>query len=228
MVHLFTSIGAVLGLSTLSAIHRQHFVLAFWLMMGAVIVDAVDGLLARKAMTKVAAPRIDGALLDNIIDYVNFVMAPAFFMVESNLLPENWRFVVASIVVLVSAYQFTQIDAKTTDHFFKGFPSYWNIAIFYLFICDTTPRTNVAILLILAVLVFVPIKYVYPSRLEYLSPNPWIRRLMMAASIVWGVSTAGLLWLYPDTSPVLMTLSVSYIALYGLISVYKTLSYEFK
>jgi phosphatidylcholine synthase len=223
LVHLFTASGAVLGLITLVAIHQQHYLLAFWLMGGAIIVDSLDGVLARRAMTKVAAPKIDGDLLDNLLDYVNYVMTPAFFLLVSGLLPASWvRYVGASLIVLVSAYQFTQPDAKTKDHFFKGFPSYWNIVVFYLFFWQTSPWANLIIVLILSILVFVPIKYVYPSRLDYLTDNIWLRRAMLLATIFWGVATAALLWIYPDTNRLLVSLSIGYAAFYVLISLYRT------
>lgn len=222
LVHLFTASGAVLGLFTLSAIHDGQFLLAFWLMGIAIIIDSVDGVLARRAMTKVAAPKIDGALLDNLLDYVNYVMAPAFFLLESDLLPVNWGGIGAGLVVLVSAYQFTQPDAKTKDHFFKGFPSYWNIVVFYLFFWQTSPWVNLVIVLTLSVLVFVPIKYVYPSRLDYLTSSAWLRRAMLVATLLWGVATAALLWLYPRTNQLLVILSIGYAVFYVLISLYRT------
>jgi phosphatidylcholine synthase len=191
-------------------------------MGAAMIVDSVDGILARRAQTKVAAPRVDGALLDNIIDYVNYVMAPAFFLFVSGLLPPIWSFVGVSTIVLASAYQFTQPEAKTDDHFFKGFPSYWNIIVFYLFFWQTPPWVNLVIVLALVVLVFVPIKYVYPSRLDYLTHNRWLRRAMLIATLLWGVATAALLWIYPQTNFVLVALSILYIILYISISVYRT------
>ncbi len=124
LVHLFTASGAVFGLFALNAIHHEQYLLAFWLMSGALFVDSVDGVLARRAMTKVVAPRVDGALLDNLLDYVNYAMVPAFLLLESDfLLPAGWNYVGSSLIVLVSAYQFTQPEAKTDDHFFQGFPS---------------------------------------------------------------------------------------------------------
>ncbi len=222
LVHLFTATGAVFGLLTFAAIHQGEFIQAFWFMSAAVIIDAVDGALARRAQTKVAAPKIDGALLDNIIDYVNYVMAPAFFLLVGGLLPDSWAAFGASIVVLVSAYQFTQPDAKTNDHFFKGFPSYWNIIVFYLFLWQTSPWINLIIVLTLAVLVFVPIKYIYPSRLDYLTNQVWLRQMMLAATLLWGVVTAALLLTYPEANPLLVTLSIAYVIGYALISLYRT------
>ncbi len=222
LVHLFTASGAVLGLLTFAAIHQGNFIWAFWLMSAAILVDAVDGALARRAQTKVAAPKIDGALLDNIIDYVNYVMAPAFFLLVGGLLPPRWAILGTSIIVLASAYQFTQPDAKTRDHFFKGFPSYWNIVVFYLFLWQTSPWVNFVIVVTLSILVFVPIKYVYPSRLEYLTSRLWLRQMMLGATILWAVVTIALLIIYPETSVILVGLSIAYLVGYILLSLYRT------
>ncbi len=222
LVHLFTASGAVIGLFTYFAIHHGEFIAAFWLMGAAILIDGIDGMFARWARTKEAAAKIDGELLDNIIDYSNYVMAPAFFLLVGGLLPEGWNYLGASLVVLASAYQFSQPDAKTEDHFFKGFPSYWNIVVFYIFFWQTSPRTNMIIVLVLVVLVFVPIKYVYPSRLDYLTRNVWLQWAMLIGTILWGVATAALLWLYPGTNRFLVVLSIAYIILYLLMSLYRT------
>lgn len=222
LVHLFTAFGAVFGLLTFWAIHQGLFLGAFWLMSAALFIDSVDGILARRANTKVAAPKIDGALLDNIVDYINYVMAPAFFLSVSQLLPAGWEIIGASVIVLASAYQFTQPEAKTKDHFFKGFPSYWNIVVFYLFFWQTSPWTNLVIVFTLSILVFVPIKYVYPSRLDYLTRNQWLQQAMLAATVLWGVATAALLFVYPETNRLLVGLSIGYAIFYVLISLYRT------
>lgn len=222
LVHLFTASGAVFGLIALWSIHEGRLIQAFWLMAVTLLIDSVDGMLARRARTTVAAPKIDGELLDNMIDYFTYVLVPAFFLLTTDLLPPGWAFIGTSLIVLASAYQFTQPEAKTHDHFFKGFPSYWNIVVFYLFFWQMSPRTNLIIVLILSLLVFVPIKYVYPSRLEYLTRNPWLRGAMLAATVLWGVATGALLWIYPDTNRLLVILSIGYAVFYVLISVYRT------
>lgn len=121
-----------------------------------------------------------------------------------------------------SAYQFTQVDAKTQDHFFKGFPSYWNIVIFYLYFWQLNAWANLATLMVLAVLSFVPIKYIYPSRLDYLTYNPSLRLMMLIATLVFGLATAGLIWLYPLSSLTLNCISMCYMTSYILISLYRT------
>ncbi len=221
-VHAFTASGAYFGLLALLAIHQNKILLAFWFMVATILIDAVDGMLARFIKIKVAVPQIDGALLDNIVDFFTYTMIPAFFLLAVPIVPDAWCFICVIVITLSSGYQFTQVDAKTTDHFFKGFPSYWNIAVFYLFFWQMNPWINLVIIASLAVLSFVPIKYVYPSRLDYLTHSKSLRLAMLIATLVWGFATVGLLWVYPKTNPVLVFLSLGYLFLYVLISLYRT------
>jgi len=221
-IHAFTASGAFLGLLALLAIYEHHYLTAFWLMIVTIFIDAIDGMLARMVKIKEVIPEIDGALLDNIVDFLNYTIVPAFFLLVTDLLPAQWRLLCVMAITFSSAYQFSQVDAKTNDHFFKGFPSYWNIAVFYLFFWEMKPWTNMSILLVLSVLSFVPIKYVYPSRLEYLSHYVGLRFSMLLATILWGLTVAGLLWIYPNTNHTLVMASMAYIVLYVGISLYRT------
>lgn len=222
MIHMFTASGACFGLLALYAIHQQHLLEALWLMCAAIVIDSVDGMFARMVNIKQAVPEIDGALLDNIVDFFNYTVVPAFFLLATDLLPPDWRVLSVMTIIFSSAYQFTQVDAKTSDHFFKGFPSYWNIAVFYLFFWQLNAWANMTILLALAVLSFVPIKYVYPSRLDYLSDSKWLRVGMALITVLWGLATSGLLWLYPATNHFLVAISVGYLLMYFGISLYRT------
>ncbi|HLB42773.1 MAG TPA: CDP-alcohol phosphatidyltransferase family protein [Gammaproteobacteria bacterium] len=221
-IHAFTASGACVGLLSLFAIYQQNLLLALWLMGCAIFIDAVDGMFARMIQIKHVIPEINGALLDNIVDFVNYTIVPCFFLLVTNFLPESWRILCVMVITFSSAYQFTQVDAKTTDHFFKGFPSYWNIVVFYLFFWQMNRTTNMAILLFLAVLSFVPIKYVYPSRLDYLTNNKYLRLGMVMLTILWGLATSGLLWLYPKSNHFLVAISVGYLLVYIGISLYRT------
>ncbi|MBA3661476.1 MAG: CDP-alcohol phosphatidyltransferase family protein [Gammaproteobacteria bacterium] len=222
LIHCFTASGACIGLLALLAIYQHNWLLALWLMWASIFIDAVDGMFARRVRIKEAVPQIDGALLDNIVDFFTYTLVPCFFLLVTDLLPEYCRIFCVMIVTFSSAYQFTQVDAKTTDHFFKGFPSYWNIVVFYLFFWQMTPLTNMFIVLLLAVLSFVPIKYVYPSRLDYLTNNKYLRLCMIVLTVIWGVATCGLLWLYPKSNHFLVAISVGYLVLYLAISLYRT------
>jgi len=222
LIHTFTASGAFLGILSLYAAYQHTYLTVFWLMLAAILIDAVDGMLARMIKIKVAVPQINGEVLDNIVDFLNYTIVPSFFLLVTGLLPPEWRILCVMAITFSSAYQFSQVDAKTQDHFFKGFPSYWNIAVFYLFFWQFSPLTNVVILFTLAILSFVPIKYVYPSRLEYLTRNTNLRLAMLLATILWGASVAGLLWIYPLSSPTLVWMSLGYLILYVAISLYRT------
>lgn len=223
LVHLLTASTAIIGLLTLYAIYHHDFIQALWWMSAAIVIDAVDGTFARFVNVKKFIPQIDGALLDNIADYLNYVITPCFFLlINDTMLPASWKLIVISAITLASAYQFTQADAKTPDHFFKGFPCYWNIIVMYLFLFQTDAVVNTATLLILTILVFVPIKYVYPSRLDYLTELPWLRKTMLFSSILYGLVSGFLLWLHPQKPLLLVTYSFAYILFYIGFSIFRT------
>lgn len=220
-VHLVTASGAVFGLFALHAIHEERWLIAFWLMGAAVLVDGIDGTLARRFKTKTLASRVDGAMLDNIVDFLNYVIVPGFFLIEAELLPPAVRLPLAGLIALCSAYQFSQVDAKTDDHFFKGFPSYWNIVVFYLFLWQLQPLYNAIILAVLCVLVFVPIKYIYPSRMEYLSEKQILRSGMLGLTLLWGVGSSWLLFHYPRPQHQVTIFLIAYMILYIGASIYR-------
>lgn len=215
-VHLFTASGAVFGLLAIIAITREQWMQAFIWMAAAVLIDALDGALARRFRVKQVLPNFDGGLLDNIVDYQNYVIVPAYFFYAAGLLPEAFAVVGAALTVLVSAYQFCQEDAKTDDHYFKGFPSYWNVAVFYLFILGLNPWLNLGLIVFLSILVFVPIKYVYPSRT---AAN---QRLTLFLAMIWTLSCIAIMIQYPTPHPALIGLSLLYIAYYVGLSLYHT------
>ncbi len=222
-VHIFTTTAACMGVMTLIQIYQHQYVQALYYMLCAVVVDALDGTLARRAHVKSVLPKVDGALLDNMVDYLNYVITPCFFLyVKPGMLPEMVMLGIIMAIVITSAYQFCQVDAKTPDHFFKGFPCYWNIVLFYMFIFETSAMTNAIILSCLCVLIFVPIKYVYPSRLDYLFESTQLKLCMHLFSSIYGLSTLYILWIYPVSHPMALLLSLSYVILYLTLSIYRT------
>ncbi|MDP3559167.1 MAG: phosphatidylcholine synthase [Legionellaceae bacterium] len=222
-VHVFTASAAFVGIMSLYKIHQQDYVQALWWMAAAVFIDAIDGTFARLVGVQKVLPQIDGALLDNMVDYLNYVITPCFFLLLKSdmLLPQAQWWVILAIS-LSSAYQFTQADAKTSDHFFKGFPCYWNIVVFYLFLFQTNPWLNTILLFVLSVLIFVPIKYVYPSRLDYLTNSKKLKFLMHTCSVLYGVSSLLLLATYPNTQTLYLGISFGYIVLYCTLSLSRT------
>ncbi len=224
LVHIFSASAAFIGVLTLVKIQQHEFLYALVLMGITIGIDAVDGSLARLARVKSVLPSIDGALLDNIVDFLNYVITPCFFLlIKPDMLPSEYSVWIIIAITLASTYQFCQEEAKTPDHFFKGFPCYWNFAVFYMFIFNISMMTNALILLVLCALIFVPIKYVYPSRINYLTTSKHLKMLMHGCSILYGVSSAFILWNYPKIKPMWLIISLGYIMMYSGLSLYRTI-----
>jgi phosphatidylcholine synthase len=214
-VHLYTASGAVLALLALDAVGRDAYAAAFWWMTVAFLIDCTDGTLARRARVKEILPQFDGSKLDDIVDYLNYVLVPIALACRAQLLPGGAAgLLVAALPLLASGYGFCESEAKTTDHFFTGFPSYWNVVVLYLFVFRWNPWTNAAVLAGLGAMVFVPIRYLYPSR------TATARTITYAGGALWGVSVGWLLLQFPAASPRLAAFSLLYPAYYIALSLW--------
>jgi phosphatidylcholine synthase len=178
----------------------------------ATAIDSADGVLARAARVKDRLPTFNGARLDDIVDYLTFVFAPAYLVYHARLAPESVALVVVTAMLLSSAYGFSQEAAKTSDYYFTGFPSYWNIVVFYLMVLAAPPVVNAAVLIGLAVLVFVPIAYVYPSR------TPTLRTPTVGLGMTWAVLVLVMIWQYPAVSRPVFYVSLVFPVYYVLLS----------
>ena len=195
LAHLYTALGLVLAAAMAVCIYRggaEAFRWAFFCMLAACLVDATDGSLARRLKVKEVLPNFDGAKLDDLIDFLTFTSLPLALIWRAGLmLPgTEWLLVVA---LLSSAYGFCQIPAKTSDGYFVGFPSYWNIVAFYLYVLEFPGWLAAAVVLSLSVLTFVPSYYLYPSRGAVLS------RTTNFLGGVWVVLLVWILWELPAT-----------------------------
>ncbi|MBM2802769.1 MAG: CDP-diacylglycerol-choline O-phosphatidyltransferase [Deltaproteobacteria bacterium] len=213
-VHLYTALGAVVGFITILAIDRAAIRETFFLMALAVIIDATDGTFARAARVKDRIPWFDGELLDEIVDYFNYVIVPCFFMLRANLLPGQDALWLAALPLLASAYGFCQRDAKTADYFFLGFPSYWNIVAFYLYTLKTPLWVNAFAIIALSILIFVPIKYIYPSR------SPRFRLQTNVLGLLWGAIIIYAIYRLPEPPRALLLASLLYPAYYTALSLW--------
>ena len=213
-VHLYTALGAVVALEAIASTVRGDVRGAFLWMAAALVIDSSDGTLARAARVKEVVPTYDGSKLDDIVDYLNYVFVPIFFAVETDLLPPRYAGLVAALPLLASAYGFCQSAAKTADFFFTGFPSYWNITVFYMYVLDGPPTANAVVLAALSLLVFVPIGYLYPSR------QPFLRPLTITLGTAWAVVTIVAVLRLPERSPALLYGSLAYPIYYFVLSFY--------
>ena len=216
-VHLYTASGSVLALLIVLAAFDGDAITALWIGLAALVVDGTDGMLARTARVKETIPWFDGARLDDIVDYLTYVFAPVVLLWTTGALPDGapgW--VLAALPLLASSYQFCRVDAKTDDNTFLGFPSYWNVVAFYAIVLDLSPAVVATVLVVCSVLVFVPVRYLYPSRTKAL------RGLSLALTAVWLAAYAVLLLQVPDPHPIVVALSLAYLGYYVGVSLWLT------
>jgi len=204
-VHLLTAVGSILAFWSLMLIVQGEVRGSFIVLALAAVIDSVDGTLSRRADVTKYAPSIDGALMDNIIDYLTWVFLPVFW--AYTFLEVN--FMIGSLVLIASLLGFSNTQAKTEDNYFKGFPSYWNFVILYLYVLGAGSWVSSSVMLVLAILVLVPFKFVYPSRTK-----KWQKATLILA-FPFGVMIAYMLFHLQET-PLALTVASFYFPVYYL------------
>lgn len=210
LVHAMTASGAVVGVLALLAAAAADFRMAALWMLLALVIDGFDGTLARRFEVKRYAAVLDGRRLDDIIDYLNYVVVPVCFLIWSGQLE---HLSVAAAVLLAGAYGFARVEAKTRDNFFLGFPSYFNVAAIYLWLFGVNAASTSSWLLALALAVFVPLRYVSIGSLVRFG------RSSRLGALAWALlMTLVLLAPAPAERFFLLELSLLYPAWYLLLS----------
>jgi len=209
-VHLLTASGVVFGFWSLLMILEGEAAYSLWLLALAAAIDSIDGTLARKANVTLHTPHIDGALLDNLVDYITWVFLPVIW----GYVFLNIPFIVCSIVVLASLFGFSHTQSKTEDNFFRGFPSYWNLLILYLYVFDTEAWLSSLILVLFALLVLAPVKLIYPSRTTVL------KKTTLVLSIPFSIMIIAMLALLDETPLWISSGSLYYPLYYTVLSFY--------
>ena len=212
LVHLYTASGFVLAFLAARAAIEHDFRTAFFYLSAQVFVDATDGVLARAARVSERLPWFSGSKLDDLVDYLTYVFVPALIVWRALLVIDPWTRIVPAAMLLSSGYGFSNASAKTSDHFFTGFPSYWNIVVLYLLLLQLPPDMNAVILLGFAAMVFVPIRYIYPSRTTI------VPRTTNALGAVWAAAMLFILWQYPQVSRTLVLVSLAFPVYYFALS----------
>ncbi len=208
LVHVLTASCVLLAFWAMMLIFNGRYGAALQVLGLAGIIDAIDGTLARRLDVKQRIPWIDGALLDNIADYLTWVFVPLFWAYVAVGVPA----VVAGFCLMASVFGFSHVKAKTDDNFFRGFPSYWNFLMLYFFVFDAGSGLATAILLVCGVLVLAPIKLLYPSRTSVFF------RLTLMMSVPYTVLLVIMLWLLQDTPQWLSVISLYYPVYYVVAS----------
>ncbi len=188
LVHIFTALGVVFGFLALLATVDGKIPEAFLWLAAALFVDGVDGTLARAVNVNQNTPEIDGAILDNIIDYLNYVVVPVFIFYSLGMAPEPYLLLSCVAILLVSCFTFTNTNIKTDDFYFSGFPAIWNIVVLYFYILEFSEFTNFIFVILFCVLTFIPFKYVHPFRVVE------FRKITLIITLIWMITTTILLF----------------------------------
>jgi phosphatidylcholine synthase len=178
-VHVLTALGAALGLLALQAVIAGNLAAAFAWLAVALVVDALDGPLARALDVKALAKRYDGAQLDLVVDFITYVFVPAAMLLREDVMAQPWGLACGLVVTLTSALYFADTGMKTDDWWFRGFPAVWNLVVFYVVALAPPVWLSLAVVTVATVLMFAPVVFVHPVR---------VRR--------WRIATLGLLALW--------------------------------
>jgi len=215
-VHIFTASGVIVGLLALVAIVDRNFRAALLLNFVAILIDTVDGSLARIVRVKEILPNVDGRMLDYVIDFTNDVIFSTLFLYESGLLPSSVRLICCAAILLVSCYHYTNLKAITDDFRFRGFPAMWNFVVFYIFALGLNPFWNAVIVAVVCCLHFTPIDFIYPTRTVRL------KKLTFCLVLVLAVVNLTMLIQHPVRNPALLAVSLVIVGYLMAVSLYQT------
>jgi phosphatidylcholine synthase len=213
-IHVLTACGAAFALLALIAAVAEDWSTMFGWLGVALIVDAVDGPLARALNVSKFAPRWSGDVLDLVVDFTTYVFVPAYAIVNATLMPKDWSVAAGIAMVVTGALYFADRDMKTAENYFRGFPAVWNLIAFYLLLVQPPPLAVAAIVAAFAILTFVPVRFVHPLRVQRL------RWLTLAALVAWAALASVALWYHlvpgPEVTGALCAIAV-YFLLVGLL-----------
>jgi len=191
-VHAFTALGVVPALLSIHALWLGDARTSLLWLGAALIIDGLDGPLARRFDVTRYAPRFDGAILDMVIDYLTYTVIPALMIWHLGFVPEGWGIAAASYVMITALYCFGNRDMKTHDNYFQGFPATWNLVVLYFFLLGTDPWSNLVVIAFLGILTFIPLKFIHPLRVERM------RLITIFMTTTWGLSSVWLVVMADD------------------------------
>jgi phosphatidylcholine synthase len=180
-VHVFTALGGAIALIAMLEAVREHWAAMFaWLGL-ALIIDGLDGPLARRFKVEQTLPNWSGDTLDLVVDFLTYVFVPAYAITASGLLVPIATPLLGAAIVISGALYFADRRMKTADNHFRGFPALWNAAAFYLFLLKPSPVVGSILLAVLVLLTFVPFNVLHPAR------TIRFRKLNLALIALWAV-----------------------------------------
>lgn len=196
-VHIFTALGAAVALiAMVEAVREQWSTMFLWLGV-ALVIDGVDGSLARRYDVANVLPNWSGDALDLVIDYVTYVFIPAYAVFASDLMPPTLAMLSGAAIAVSGALYFADRRMKTDDYHFRGFPALWNVVAFYLFLLKPAPALAALLVGVLVAMTFMPIHVLHPVRVRR-----W-RVFTLALMALWAVLAGFAVLVDFDVSPVI-------------------------
>ncbi len=213
-VHVLTASGAAIALGAAIAAAHAEWQLVFLLLGIAMIIDGIDGPIARALNVRGSIPWFDGAILDFVVDYTTYVLIPAFVLAQSGLLSKPYAIIAGITVAIVGALYFADTRMKTRSLAFRGFPAVWNAVVFQVMVLNLPEWLTLLIIAALAILTFSPVEFVHPIRVV-----KW-RNLTLVMSLIWAVLALWALAANLDPGPLVVIAFAAaslYFALVGAV-----------
>ncbi|MDH3529269.1 MAG: CDP-alcohol phosphatidyltransferase family protein [Acidobacteriota bacterium] len=215
-VHVFTASGILAGFMAVVAITNRDWRTAMAWLLAALLIDGIDGTLARRFKVKEVLPTVNGKLIDTVVDFTNYAVVPSYFVFVTEL-AGVWSLPAALLILLVSAVYYGLEGMVSDDFYFVGFPVMWNVFVFYLvFVFSLSELGNAILIVVFAALHFVPVKFAYPSRATRFK----LPTLIATATIL--ILMPLIVWLYPATPYFLKWLAIINLAYFGFLAVFDT------
>lgn len=216
-VHAFTASGLVAGFMAILAVNAQNWKVAFLWLVACLVIDGIDGTFARLFKVKEVLPYINGTTIDYVIDFATYAIIPAYIFHQFGLVSDDWNLPCTALILLVSALYYGKEGMVSDDMYFVGFPVMWNMVVFYqIFVWQLSPMVNVFVIIFFAVLHFVPVKFVYPSRATK------FKGLTIGVTVIFILTLILILYCYPEKNLWLSGVAIATALYYGIMAIYNT------
>ncbi len=216
-IHALTASGVLLGAAGLEAVVSGHPRTAIVYLIAAMIVDGIDGPIARAARVEDALPGVDGNILDLVVDYLTCVMLPVAFMVYFNAFPSGWNVALGALILFTSVLWFARTELMTDDKWFRGFPAIWNLVAPTFFLLDSPHWVNIVVTVGLCGLTLSQVKFVHPMQVRH-------RRIAnISVTAIWLAAMLAATLLWPDTSTLLQSALLAAPAWFAFVTIERTI-----
>ncbi len=220
-VHVFTAFGIIPALLALISVSAEDWRMAYLWLFVALVIDGIDGTLARRIKVDRILPEVNGKMIDTVIDFTTYAIIPAYFFYQAGLGPPGWNLIAAALMLLAATLYYGKEGMIAESMHFVGFPVLWNVVVFFLFfVLQWPPWMNLAAVLLFSILHFIPLRYAYPSR-----STRW-QTLTILMSVLGLLASLALIWQYPASSGWLKGIILTSLAYFVILVIVDSFHYR--